>query len=204
MALTPSSPSHNYALDSGEGASSASPSVLPRGFPTCALPLGSCACQSGASCLLLCLKAISSELCPLTCCAALFSPPHSGPPIPDEHIKPRFLLETVTHSARVSQAPAPKPKTASEGAGQGRDGQLGAEPRGGRASLMEAWTSGSSHSGLPSSPLPWPGSQSVLQIPHFLGQAPTVALDLINPNCSNLCSSALDQKTCPHWAVFPW
>lgn len=74
MAVTPSSPSYSSALDSGEGGLGAFSLGASSGFATCALPLGSCACQSGASCLLLCLKAASSELCPLACCAALFSP----------------------------------------------------------------------------------------------------------------------------------
>lgn len=31
-----------------------------------------------------------------------------------------------------------------------------------------------------------------------------VALDLKNTSCSNLSSSVLGQKMCPHWVVFPW
>lgn len=88
--------------------------------------------------------------------------------------------------------------SAPEGAGQGRDGQLGTEPWGGQASLVETWTSRVSVSLAPSqearmfsaSLLPWANPQ-------------LVALDHRNASRSNLCSSALDQKTCPRCVILP-
>lgn len=87
---------------------------------------------------------------------------------------PHFYWK-LSHPRQGSAEPLPQNGiSASEGAGQGRDGQLGTEPWGGQASLVETWTSRISYSGLQSSPWPLVRKPECSLNPSFLGPSPSL------------------------------
>lgn len=154
--LTCSAPSSSeVGLGAADPRWHASEGPLLSGFPTCALPPGSCACQSGAFCRLL-LFSLSFALR----LAVLFFSSHitQAHLFQTEHIKPRFLLKTCHSLDKGQLSPCPKAKdqllSVLAGTGSSARGRATGKP----ASLVETWMSRISLSASSRLLGPWPGS----------------------------------------------
>lgn len=109
----------------------------------------------------------------LTCCSGLLFPTPLRPTFSRLSTSNPNFYRKLSLDKQGSAEPLPQSRTsASEGAGQGRDGQLGTESWGGRASLVETWTSRISYSGLQSSPWPLVRKPECSLNPSFPGPSP--------------------------------